>query len=201
MTSSSPSKILILGATGQIGRYITDAIVNAQPAFDQITVFTSKDATGKKAEYIEKLKQKGVKFFFGDVSSEEDIKAAYAEGADTVVSALGRDVIAKQIELIRFAEESSTVRWFFPSEYGTDIEFGPASADEKPHQQKLKVRKYVRENIQRLKVTYVVTGPYIDMFVNLSAVAPEAGGFDITNKKAVLVEDGEGKIGFTTMPE
>ena len=75
------------------------------------------------------------------------------------------------------------------------------SANEKPHQLKLKVRKYIRENISRLKYTYVVTGPYADMYFTLSPSAAEAGGYSVADKKAVLVEDGEGKVGFTTMPE
>jgi hypothetical protein len=33
-----------------------------------------------------------------------------------------------QIPLIKVAEESDTIKRFFCSEYGTDIEFGPQSA-------------------------------------------------------------------------
>ncbi|KAH6887619.1 hypothetical protein B0T10DRAFT_73761 [Thelonectria olida] len=200
MASFKPSSILIFGATGNIGRYITDKIVAAQPRFKQVAIFTSEKTLANKADYINSLRSAGVKIVTGDVTSESDIQNAY-EGVDTVVSAVGRGVIETQIELIRLAEESSSVQWFFPSEYGTDIEYGPESAHEKPHQLKLKVRKYIRENTKKLKHTYLVTGPYVDMYFTLSAVAPEAGGYDVANKKAVLVEDGEGKVGFTTMPD
>lgn len=200
MTSFKPRNLLILGATGQIGKYITKAVINAQPAFDQVTVFTSKKSSAKKVEHFDKLQQKGVRIVTGDLTNDADVKAAF-EGSDTVVSALGRDVIALQTELIRLAEESPSVKWFFPSEYGTDIEYGPSSANEKPHQQKLKVRKYIRENVKRLKYTFLVTGPYIDMYFDLDDARPEAGGFDSKRKKAVLVEDGEDRVGFTSMPE
>lgn len=200
MSSLKPSNILLFGATGNIGQHITRSLVNAQPAFRQITIFTSQDSVTRKAKLINDLKSKGVKFVIGDVTNEQDVRDAY-EGIDTVVSAVGRDVLETQIQLLRLAEESSSVKWFFPSEYGTDIEYSPQSAHEKPHQLKLKVRKYIRENIKKLKYTYLVTGPYVDMYFTLSPSAPEAGGFDVGNKKAALIDNGEGKIGFTTMPE
>lgn len=119
-----------------------------------------------------------------------------------MISCVGRGIIANQIELLRVAdEEESSVRWFFPSEYGTDVEFGPESATERPHQFKLQVRRFVRENVKRVAVTYLVTGPYADMWINIIPLAPAAGGFDWKEKRVVLVEDGEGKIALTTMPE
>lgn len=198
--SFQPKSILVLGATGQIGRFITEQILKAKPSFEKVSIFTSEGTASKKSDYISDLKSRGVNIITGDVTSEKDVKAAYT-GIDTVVSAVGRDVLESQIQLIRIAEESSDVKWFFPSEYGTDIEYGPQSANEKPHQLKLKVRKYLRENVQRLKYTFVVTGPYIDMYFNLSSATPDAGGFSAKDKRAVLVEDGQGKVGFTTMPE
>jgi hypothetical protein len=200
MASFHPSSILIFGASGTIGRYITNQIVDAQLSFPRITIFTSDETLAKKASFIDGLRSKGVNIITGDVTSVEDVKKAY-EGIDTVISAVGRNVLEAQIELIRLAEESSSVEWFFPSEYGTDIEYGPQSASEKPHQLKLKVRAYVKNEVKRLKVTYVVTGPYVDMYFSLNPNAVEGGGFDIAQKKAFLVEDGKGKVGFTTMPE
>ncbi|KAF5021757.1 hypothetical protein F66182_6207 [Fusarium sp. NRRL 66182] len=200
MTHFQPKNILIFGATGNIGRYITNAIVNAKPAFDQVAIFTSEGTLSKKSDYIQELTSKGVKIITGDVTSEQDVKNAY-QGVDTVISAVGRNVLERQIELFRLAAQSDSVKWFFPSEYGTDIEHGPQSAQEKPHQLKLKVRKYIRENSNGLRYTFVATGPYIDMYFSLSPGAVEAGGFDHVSKKAVLVENGEGRIGFTTMPD
>ncbi|EWZ93652.1 hypothetical protein AU210_003959 [Fusarium oxysporum f. sp. radicis-cucumerinum] len=200
MADFQPKSILIFGATGNIGRYITNAIANAQPAFDHVAIFTSEDTVTRKPELIKELKSKAVKIITGDVNNTEDVKRAY-QGVDTVISAVGRNVIETQIELFKLAAESGSVKWFFPSEYGTDIEYGPQSASEKPHQLKLKVRKYIRENANGLKYTFVVTGPYIDMYFTLSPDVIEAGGFDHKNKKAVLIDNGEGKIGFTTMPD
>ncbi|KAG8669513.1 hypothetical protein FPOAC1_008908 [Fusarium poae] len=200
MADFKPKSILIFGATGTIGRYISNAIANAEPAFDQVTIFTSEDTVTRKYDLIKELKAKAVKVVTGDVNNEEDVKKAY-QGIDTVVSAVGRNVIETQINLFKLATQSDSVKWFFPSEYGTDVEYGPQSVDEKPHQLKLKVRKFIRENSNSLKYTFMVTGPYIDMFFTLTPTIPEAGGFDHVDKKAVLVDNGQGKIGFTTMPD
>lgn len=44
-----------------------------------------------------------------------------------------------QVNWIHLSGKSPSVKRFFPSEFGTDIEYGPESVNEKPHQLKLKV--------------------------------------------------------------
>ncbi|CAN8105613.1 unnamed protein product [Discula destructiva] len=203
MASIQASNILLFGATGFIGQYITEKIISAQPAFNQITIFTSQSTVDTKAALLERWTKAGnVTVVTGSVDSEADVRAAYtAHKIDTVVCAFGRGAIAKQVDLIKWADEDG-VKWFLPSEYGTDIEYGPQSKDEKPHQQKLAVRKFVREQVKQLQVTYVVTGPYFESWVGrvpeLFDVCP---GYDVKTKHALLIEDGEGRIGFTTMPD
>lgn len=110
-------------------------------------------------------------------------------------------VIYHQIQLIELAARHPDVRRFFPSEYGTDIEYGPSSVNERPHQQKIKVRALL-QTIKDLEYTYVVTGPYgdADRGLYLSARPDEAGGtFDVKRKRAVLLGDGTGRISLTTM--
>jgi len=120
-----------------------------------------------------------------------------------VISALGRNTLAQQIPLIRLAAASKDVKWFLPSEYGTDIKYGPASANEKPHQQKLKVRAYLEDEISRddLAFSYVVTGPFAEMYVRSDPGFEEAGGWDVKGRKAVLLGEKEAEISLTTMKE
>lgn len=145
-------------------------------------------------------KSQGASVITGDIGNADDVKQAY-KGIDTVVSCLGRNVLANQTELLKLAEESKDVQWFFPSEYGTDIEYDSSSKDEKPHQNKLRVREFIRDNVKRVKCTYVVTGPYPEMFLPLIPVAEEAGGYDLKSRRAVVVGSGDDKIGFTSMPD
>lgn len=112
------------------------------------------------------------------------------------------------------------MKYFFPSEFGTDVEYDETSAHEIPHQRKLRVRALLKEisstststsktgnNDDRnnhLEYTYIVTGPYADAdrSLYLSAQPPEKevwGTFDVHRKRAVLLGDGNGKISLTTM--
>lgn len=182
--------------------YITSSILSAKPNFKQVFLFTSPNTASTKASLLAKWKSSGLSVIQGDITNPKDVSEAYSStGADTVVSAVGRGVIDSQIELLRLAEESGNVKWFLPSEYGTDIEHNAKSPNEKPHQLKLKVRKFVKESIKRVKVTYVVTGPYFDMWVDVAQGAEQAGGFDVQNKVAHVIDGGEGKVGLCTMWE
>ncbi|GAB1212283.1 hypothetical protein ATERTT37_001417 [Aspergillus terreus] len=195
------SNLLMFGATGAIGQFIIDAIVAAKDSFGRIAVFTSPNTVATKSEQIEALKKAGVEIITGDIANPDDVKAAFA-GIDTVVSALGRGAIAAQIPLIQLAAESPQVKRFIPSEYGTDIEYSPASQHEKPHQQKLKVRAALREVQDKLEYAYVVTGPYGDFpFYIGRSPDPKVGTFDVAAKRAVLLGDGNGRISLTSRPD
>lgn len=65
------------------------------------------------------------------------------------------------------------------------------------------MRAYIEEDeeIEKsgLKYTYVVTGPYPEMYMHLGA-SPKAGGWDVKSKTAYLLEKNN-KVSFTTMKE
>ncbi|KAK6821846.1 isoflavone reductase family protein [Apiospora arundinis] len=207
MAASLPSKVLIIGATGVIGKHITSAIAKASASasiksLSRVSILTSAAtvANSQKQPLLSSWKQQGLSVITGDITKPEDVRKAYQD-IDTVVCCLGRTALLEQIELLRLAEKTDNVKWFFPSEYGTDIEYDATSKDEKPHQNKLKVRAFIRDEIKRLKVTYVVTGPYADMYLEIKSPHDVAGGFDPKAHKAILIGDGNGKVGLTTMPD
>ncbi|KAF2641314.1 putative isoflavone reductase family protein [Massarina eburnea CBS 473.64] len=198
--SPVPKKVLVFGATGLIGKFILQALVDKK-SFEKIGIFTSQETAERKKETLDRVRDEGVEVVVGDVNKEADVAKAYG-GFDTVVSALGRNVILTQISLLDIAEASPTIHTFYPSEYGTDIEYAPSSATEKPHQLKLQVRKHIRENIKELNVTYLVTGPYSDLYLGkLPGKAGEVGSFDPKEKKAVLLGSGDDRVSFTTMKD
>ena len=110
-------------------------------------------------------------------------------------------ISSNSLNSIKWASETPNVTRFFPSEYGTDIEHNSRSPNEKPHQLKLKVRAYAKTIPKdKLHFTYLVTGPYSDMYIWKSS-NNEISTFDVKAKKAVLLGDGNGKVAFTTMHE
>lgn len=219
--------ILLLGATGQIGTFILNAILSARDQFHRIAIFTSPHTAQTKASHLETLKQQNVEVIVGSIEDGDAIQAAYEgnsslpvttsqkspstnipyllvpSGIDTVISALGRNSLAQQIPLIRLAAATPNVKWFLPSEYGTDIAYSPASAHEKPHQQKLKVRAVLESEISRsdLEYSYVVTGPFADMYLHFTPGLEEGGGWDVEHQRAVLLGKGDERVSLTTMKE
>lgn len=194
--------ILIFGGTGLIGEHISNAIVANKQLFNRIALFTSTNTLWTKPDHIDSLKAEGVEIIVGDLKLAGDVNEAY-NGIDTVISCVGRQVIGTQVQLVQLADKHPDVKRFFPSEYGTDIEHGPQSANERPHQQKFKVRAALKQTSD-LEHTYIVTGPYGDadpgLYLSAWPVDKEAGGtFDVNRKRAVLLGDGEGKVSLTTM--
>ncbi|TVY88374.1 Isoflavone reductase-like protein [Lachnellula willkommii] len=180
-----PSKqnLLIIGATGYIGTHITSQILANKTSFSRIAIFTSPQTVEKKPDIIDGLKKQGAEIIVGDTTNEDDLVKAF-QGIINSFSLL--QIVAR----------------FFPSEYGTDIEYGPESATEKPHQAKLQVRAALREleaeveakgkgEGKGLEYTFLVTGPYAEAVLRTAS-------FDVKGKKAVLMGDGKGRISLTT---
>jgi len=201
---ASPTyRILIFGATGAIGKYISGAIISADPPVGHdISIFTSDATAGSpdKLALLSTWQSRGVRILTGDMGDAAAVSRAL-EAVDVVISCLGRDALALQTDLLRLAELSPSVKWFFPSEYGTDIEYDASSKDETPHQNKLQVRHFIRSNIKRVQCTYLVTGPYIDMYLDLVPNFDKLGGYDVGLRRANVIGDGNYAVGFTTMHE
>ena len=69
--------ILIIGATGVIGSYITRAIVDSQHLFNRICVLTSEKTVVEKVQDICALESWGVEVFVGRLEDEKRVKEAY----------------------------------------------------------------------------------------------------------------------------
>lgn len=79
--------ILVIGATGAIGKYITTRIVAAKSSFGRVAIFTSPNTISQKADEIKDLKAQGVEVFVGDIDVEGDVKKAYqGKSRVTVIS-------------------------------------------------------------------------------------------------------------------
>lgn len=74
----SPHHILIIGATGRIGTYVTRAIVDAssQGHFGRISIYTSEKTIIQKVQDICALESWGVEIFVGDLDDERRFKDA-----------------------------------------------------------------------------------------------------------------------------
>lgn len=74
---SAPQNILLIGATGVIGTYITEAVVTHKQEFGRLAVLTSKKTVVEKVREICALESWGAEVFVGDLEDEETVKEAY----------------------------------------------------------------------------------------------------------------------------
>jgi nucleoside-diphosphate-sugar epimerase len=70
-------RILIIGATGVIGKPITTQILAAKSSFGRLAILTSQNTLKDKASEIGALKEQGVEIFVGDLTVEEQVRKAF----------------------------------------------------------------------------------------------------------------------------
>ena len=75
--SNDLQNVLIIGATGVIGTYITEAIITHSSEFGRVAVLTSKRTVSEKIREIAALESWGVDVFVGALDDEETVKDAY----------------------------------------------------------------------------------------------------------------------------
>ncbi|MER5836814.1 NAD(P)-binding oxidoreductase [Streptomyces sp. NPDC002130] len=128
MSSRTPTKLLILGATGPTGRHVVDLALRGG---DAVTVLARRpDALDGLADRVHVVA--------GDATSYDDVAKAVA-GQDVVVSALGRSTSVRADDLftraatavIGAAEEQGVSRLVWLSSFGVGDTFRSASAVQK----------------------------------------------------------------------
>ncbi|CDP20330.1 unnamed protein product [Coffea canephora] len=114
------SKILIIGGTGNIGKYLVEASAKAgHPTFALVRESTISDP--KRAAIIESFKSLGVIFLHGDLHNHQQLVNAIKQ-VDIVISAVGGDLVAHQVKIIEAIKEAGNIKRFLPSEFGVDVD-------------------------------------------------------------------------------
>jgi FlaA1/EpsC-like NDP-sugar epimerase len=84
--SKGKENLLILGATGYIGAYITEEIIKAEDNFGKIAIFTSPKTAETKTNLLDGWKAQGLEVLIGDVTKSQELLKAF-EGLDPAYSA------------------------------------------------------------------------------------------------------------------
>ncbi|KAF3441089.1 hypothetical protein FNV43_RR19375 [Rhamnella rubrinervis] len=114
------SKILVIGATGYIGKFIVEASAKA----GHHTFALVRDTTAsnpKKAKLIDSFKSSGVTILQGDIYDHKSLVKPI-EKVDIVISAVGFHQIADQVNIVAAIKEAGGVKRFLPSEFGPDVD-------------------------------------------------------------------------------
>ncbi|KAL2552891.1 Isoflavone reductase-like protein P3 [Forsythia ovata] len=184
------SKILIIGATGCIGKFIVQASAkHGHPTFALVRETTVTDP--KKSQVIQNFNNLGVSLLYGDIYNHESLVNAIKQ-VDVVISTIGGTEIADQVKIIAAIKEVGTIKRFLPSEFGNDVDsmtaVEPAS---NLFGDKIKIRRLIES--EGIPHTYVVSNGFAGNFL------PTIGQLDATappRDKVVILGDGNRKAIF-----
>uniref|UniRef100_A0A0D9UVU1 NmrA-like domain-containing protein n=1 Tax=Leersia perrieri TaxID=77586 RepID=A0A0D9UVU1_9ORYZ len=131
--TTAKSRILVVGATGHIGRHIVAAAARlGHPTTALVRDLSPSDQA--KSQLLQSFRDAGVNLLHGDLYDHSSLVAAVRD-ADVVISALRAPQIPDQTNLIAAIKEATggdvtrRIR-FVPSEFGMDPERGGGGAVE-----------------------------------------------------------------------
>ncbi|CAN8100562.1 unnamed protein product [Discula destructiva] len=183
---SSINKVVIAGATGNLGPAILEQLVAA--GFQSVTVLTRKGGsrTGFPA---------GVNVAEVDYDSLDSLVTAL-QGQDAVVSTLAETARPAQLNLIEAAAQAGIKR-YLPSEFGCNTLNAKTAALPVFAGGKVLARKVLEEKASagRLSYTLVMTGPFLDWGLQVGFI------MDVKNKKATLYDGGDRVFSATTLSD
>ncbi|KAI8549653.1 hypothetical protein RHMOL_Rhmol06G0041700 [Rhododendron molle] len=120
------SKILIIGGTGYIGKFVVEASAKSgHPTFALVREITVSDPF--KSKLIDSFKDSGVTLLHGDLNNHESLVKAIKQ-VDVVISTTGKtstdgsSPLLDQFKLIAAIKEAGNIKRFFPSEFGNDVD-------------------------------------------------------------------------------
>jgi uncharacterized protein YbjT (DUF2867 family) len=189
--------VLIIGATGNIGGPIAEALFRHKSSFSNLAVFTTETSlnnTDKKKNF-DKLTEQGFKIVVGDLNNKQSLINAF-KGYDVVLSTLAAENIEKQIDVIDAAVEAGVKR-FYPSEFATET-FSSYYKSLSALQGKVKVREHLEQVVKKHpNFTYTLFNN--GLFAEL--VYTPLVDFDVRNHTVTVIGDINTKFSTTTIKD
>ncbi|CAI9755877.1 unnamed protein product [Fraxinus pennsylvanica] len=144
------SKILIIGGTGYIGKFIVEASAKSgHPTFALFRESTISDTV--KGKLVAGFKNSGVTILIGDLYDHESLVKAIKK-VDVVISAVGHYQLADQVKIIDAIKQAGNVQRFFPSEFGNDVD--RARAVEPVRSSNFAVKAKIRRAVERERIPH-----------------------------------------------
>nr|GEX96754.1 isoflavone reductase-like protein [Tanacetum cinerariifolium] len=156
------SKILIIGGTGYIGKFVAEASAKSgHPTFILVRERTTKHP--EKSKLIDNFKSLGAKLLIGDIHDHASLVNAIKQ-VDVVISTVGGELVADQVKLIAAIQEAGNVKRFLPSEFGTDIDHVNAI---EPAKSMYKGKIAIRRAVEAAKIphTFVACNGFAGYFL------------------------------------
>lgn len=189
------SKVLIIGGTGYIGKFIVEASAKSgHPTFALVREGTVSDPA--KASLIEGFKNSGVTLLHGDLYDHESLVKAIKQ-VDVVISTVGHGQLADQTKIIAAIKEAGNVKRFFPSEFGNDVDRVHAV---EPAKSAFATKAAIRRAVEAEGIPYTFVssnffaGYFVPTLGQVGATSPPRDKVVILgdgNPKAIFVKEGD----------
>ncbi|PIA52709.1 hypothetical protein AQUCO_01000524v1 [Aquilegia coerulea] len=184
------SKILFIGGTGYIGKFIVEASLKAgHPTF--LLVRESSVSDPVKGKVIENFKNSGAILLHGDLYDHESLVKAIKQ-VDVVISTVGHLQLGDQGKIVAAIKEAGNVKRFFPSEFGNDVDRTHAV---EPAASAFATKAQLRRTIEAegIPYTYVSSNFFAGFFLPTLA---QPGATAPPKDKVVILGDGTAKAVF-----
>ncbi|GKV21143.1 hypothetical protein SLEP1_g31151 [Rubroshorea leprosula] len=187
---SEKSKVLVIGGTGYLGKFIVEAAAKA----GHPTTILVREATlsnPAKSNIIQNFKNLGVNFLIGDLYDHESLVKGIKQ-VDVVISLVSENQLPDQDKIIAAIKEVGNVKRFFPSEFGNDVDRVHAV---EPAKSGFEIKAKIRRAVEAAGIPYTYVssnsfaGYYLTTLSQLGATAPP-------RDKVVILGDGNPKSVF-----
>ena len=139
------SPVLIIGSTGFIGRFVTEACLDSgRPTY---LLVRSGLTSHFKSTVINSFQEKGATIVHGSMDDEDLVEKFLRElKIEIVISAVGGKNILGQLKLVEVIKAIGTIKRFLPSEFGHDIDRAdPVEPGLTMYDEKRKVRRAIEK--------------------------------------------------------
>ncbi|KAJ8513233.1 hypothetical protein OPV22_003667 [Ensete ventricosum] len=187
------SKILIIGGTGYIGKFIVAASARSEhPTFALVRSTTAPADQPAKAKLLHDFQAAGVTFLRGDLHDPDSLVRAIQQ-VDVVISAVGSQQLKDQTKIIDAIKDAGGhIKRFIPSEFGNDADRIHVV---EPAKSMYAIKVQIRRSVQAAGIpyTYVSCNCFAGCFLPKLAQAEASG---LPTDKVVILGEGNTKAIF-----
>ncbi|XP_010437600.1 PREDICTED: probable pinoresinol-lariciresinol reductase 3 [Camelina sativa] len=182
MEEKKKSRVLIIGATGRLGNYLTRfSIESGHPTFALTRHSTLSDN-------LKSLSDAGVTLLKGSLEDERSLAEAVSK-VDVVISAIPSKHVLDQKLLIKVIKQAGSIKRFIPAEYGANPDKTQVSdLDHGFYSKKSQIKRMIES--EGIPYTYICCGLFMRILLP-SLVQPGLHSPPIDNKVTVF---GDGNV-------
>ncbi|KDP42863.1 hypothetical protein JCGZ_23805 [Jatropha curcas] len=158
------SKILIIGATGYLGKYMVKASISmGHPTFIYVRPL-KPNSDPSKLQLHKDFQSLGVTVFQGDLEEQEKLVSVVKQ-VDVVISTLAVPQHLDQLKLIAAIKDAGNIKRFIPSEFGNEVD---RVSGLPPFEALLENKRKIRRAIEEAGIchTYVSANSFAAYFVD-----------------------------------